>query len=677
MASDGRLSVFVLGPARIAFAGRDLEVANRKSLAVVAYVALSESMRETRERLEGLLWGESTQERAQASLRQAVRELRDAFNEAKFSGFQPDRLTVGFDRASIEVDLSSVLNEAEARRAHPALLNRPRLADCLLDGFDDLDPEFQVWLRVKRRTLEDRLLRILEEGFRDEAVDRRTRVRLAEAVINLDPTQEEASCYLMRSKAETGEIAGTLQIYDRLARHLAAPEFDMYPSEETQQLKVDILTGKIPRATRIEPISPSREAPRDATRPDEASLPAKIELCVEPFAMHGIGSDRVHLVEGFQRHLIGSLVGFREWYVTDGSSGSSVGTARPAVRCRYVIDATADHSGDALYLRLTLRAADSEVYVWSDRFILALENWFEARERVVRQVAMALNVQVSAERLRRLVGQPEAALDIYDRWLRGQAIVDTFGSPNRGKARQIFEEIIREAPDFSPGYSSLAQIKNADHIAFPGTFRDRANERQSLELARTAVQLDPLDSRAHLCLAWSLIMAKHYVQANIPIRSACDLNENDPHTLISSALVMAFCAQFDRARDLAGQALDLSLSPNRVFWGYQATLRFLCGDYQGCVAAAEFSGNVPYGVSGWGAAGLFHLGQKSEAAEEAQRFLADARVYWVGDPSPTDAAITRWFLHLYPFRRREDWERLREGLRGAGVPVRGMDHHGW
>src|SRR3712207_8529172 len=34
----------------------------------------------------------------------------------------------------------------------------------------------------------------------------------------------------------------------------------------------------------------------------------------------------------------------------------------------------------------------------------------------------------------------------------------------------------------------------------------------------------------------------------------------------------------------------------------------------------------------------------------------------------SDEAITRWLLHLYPISRRDDWERLRDGLRIAGLP---------
>jgi tetratricopeptide (TPR) repeat protein len=326
---------------------------------------------------------------------------------------------------------------------------------------------------------------------------------------------------------------------------------------------------------------------------------------------------------------------------------------------------------------LTLKESVSNRYVSSDNIRLALDNWSEAQRRAVRQVTMALNVKVSTDRLMRLVREPEVEHGIIDRLLRAQSMIDTFGSENRKKAAEILEQIIREAPDFSPAYSSLAQIYNADHIAFPGVFRDPENERRSLELATKAVRLDPLDSRAQLCLGWSLIMAKHYAYAEIPIRSACELNENDPWTLISSALVLAFCANFDRARDLAAQALDLSLSPPPGHWGYLTDLYFLCGDYEDCISAGVLAGDVPCARSAWVAAALFHLGRKSEAAEEAQHFLTRIRANWFGAVPTTDAMIGRWFLHLYPIRHREDWERLRDGIAGAGVPVDGMDHHGW
>jgi hypothetical protein len=57
------------------------------------------------------------------------------------------------------------------------------------------------------------------------------------------------------------------------------------------------------------------------------------------------------------------------------------------------------------------------------------------------------------------------------------------------------------------------------------------------------------------------------------------------------------------------------------------------------------------------------------AREEAQRFLNGIRSFWVGSSAPTDETVTRWLLQAHPISIRARWEALRDGLRGAGLPV--------
>jgi tetratricopeptide (TPR) repeat protein len=545
-------------------------------------------------------------------------------------------------------------------------------------------------LLAKRRTVHDRLLRALEDGLRSEASEPAIRAKMAEAVLNLDATHEEACRYLIREKATAGDVGGAMRLYKTLWDVLEA-DYDAEPSAPTQQLIVELRT-RVPeppppkppleralgRERPVDPMEPLREEPPRSSERRSARRARRIELAVGGAALNGVQEDKAHLVQGFRQHLIACLVRFREWYVTDMASQSvAPGAGALTIGARYAIDMTAYQSGAVLNLVLTLREIDSSLYVWSDRFELKVEIWFEMQQRIVRRLAMALNVHLSTERLMRLAGEPDIALDIYDRWLRGQAMLAPVSSLNRRRAAEIFSEIIREAPDFSPAYSSLAQINNADHIAFPGTFRSREKEQQTLELARTAVRLDPMDSRAHLCLAWAQIMAKRYDEAELPIRLACELNENDPWTLTSAAMVLAFCADFERASKLAAQALELAPSPSPIHWGYQAVLRFLAGDYEACVRAGPRAGETLNILPAWLAAAQSHLGNRDKAIDEAQRFLARIRTDWYGDTAPTNAAVMKWLLHLYPIRRREDWERLRDGLAGAGVPVDGTDHDAW
>src|SRR5690606_32179864 len=102
-------------------------------------------------------------------------------------------------------------------------------------GYDHLDPSFQDWLRAKRQILHDRIVRGLENGLRDEKFDSSHKIPLAQAILNLDATHEEACRFLMRTRAESGDIPGALRAYKTLWDLLEA-EYDMEPSPPTQQL---------------------------------------------------------------------------------------------------------------------------------------------------------------------------------------------------------------------------------------------------------------------------------------------------------------------------------------------------------------------------------------------------------------------------------------------------------
>ena len=203
--SAPRLSVSLVGRLGVRFNGRAIELRTRKAGAVLSYLALLEAKQESRERLVGLLWSRSDEEKARASLRQVVRELRSMLEEAGYDGFVAERLMIGIDVGRIEVDIESVIQLAEGGRVHPLLLDTPQLDGRLLEGMDDLDPSFRVWVLAKRQTIHERLMRNLDEGLTSASVPADSRKRIAAAIVNLDPTHEYACRYLMRAHAEEGD----------------------------------------------------------------------------------------------------------------------------------------------------------------------------------------------------------------------------------------------------------------------------------------------------------------------------------------------------------------------------------------------------------------------------------------------------------------------------------------
>src|SRR4030095_4428175 len=122
-APDGarRLSISLVGRLALRFDGRAVELRTLKAAAVLGYLALSDIKQESRERLVGLLWSRSDEEKARASLRQVVRELRQVLEDAGFGGFNAGRLSIGFDHEQVEVDVESIMQLPGSGRISDAL----------------------------------------------------------------------------------------------------------------------------------------------------------------------------------------------------------------------------------------------------------------------------------------------------------------------------------------------------------------------------------------------------------------------------------------------------------------------------------------------------------------------------------------------------------------------------
>jgi len=683
-AAGATLSVATIGRLSARVGERELRQLDRKPRALLGYLALSEPSEETRERLVGLLWSETAEEKARGSLRQALHEIRETCAAAGFDGFSADKTLIRVDRSRLGVDLWAVLSEAAAGRAHPLLLQSQRPLERLLEELETVDPAFRIWLLAKRQTLTDRVTRMLETAMREAGGLPAGRETLARALMNLDPTHEEAARALIQVRAEAGDIGGALGVYKKLW-DLLEEEYDVEPSKETQQLIAAIRLSQPEAGPAVTdtPLPPEGRGVARASVPLE-TLPRtaperprwqKLMVSIERFDGSATMPQQRYLVDGFRRELIACLVRFREWVVRDVTLGPAPPEENNA---EYMVEASVLAAGKrALRVVITLRDLATNTFLWSERLNVSTANWFEAHQLVVRRIATALNVHLSAERLVAVAHRPPGDLKAYDLWLLGQATFLGFDAKNWERARNLFHQVISQMPDFAPAYSSLAQLNNSEHIVKPGVFRDLRRSAQSLEYAREAARLDPIDSRSQLCLGWSHAALKQYDHAMIHIPLAYELNENDPWTLVSSAWCFAACGQFSRAVELAEHALRLPLAPSPLQWSYHSAIRFTIGDYRACVRAAVAAGEVSLSALGYKVAALLHLGDRQTAATELQRYFEAVRSRWLGTEPATDANISRWLLHMAPIKRPEDWQRLRDGVAGAGAPVDGLAHDQW
>src|SRR5262249_33265049 len=150
----------------------------------------------------------------------------------------------------------------------------------------------------------------------------------------------------------------------------------------------------------------------------------------------------------------------------------------------HVVEAVALQGSRDVRLLVILRNARTREYVWSDRCRLRIDDWVDCQQDLVRRVATALNVYLSAARLALSKHHPDPPLRAYARWLFGQSRWQTWSPAGFHEATEIFQKIIEETPDFSPAYSTLAQIQNTVHFIHPGVFREPRRTEQALNYAR-------------------------------------------------------------------------------------------------------------------------------------------------------------------------------------------------
>ncbi len=135
-----RLRIFVLGQFRVETeGGQDLTPKGAKNQALLALLALSPHMTQTRRWLEDKLWSTFGAEQASANLRQALSKVR--------AGLRADADILTADRSSVTLDSTRIIVDL-----HDKVVPKDSRSE-LLQGMDVRDPEFEEWLRVERAQL--------------------------------------------------------------------------------------------------------------------------------------------------------------------------------------------------------------------------------------------------------------------------------------------------------------------------------------------------------------------------------------------------------------------------------------------------------------------------------------------------------------------------------------------
>ena len=107
------------------------------------------------------------------------------------------------------------------------------------------------------------------------------------------------------------------------------------------------------------------------------------------------------LTDVFRTELLAALVRFREWSVVEGHYAPRFGADTGPDDEAYRLQGLAVADGDDMRLTLTLLEPVTHRYLWSRTLALAPSSFAKSCQQAIEHLALALNVHISADRLRR------------------------------------------------------------------------------------------------------------------------------------------------------------------------------------------------------------------------------------------------------------------------------------
>jgi uncharacterized protein (DUF924 family)/serine/threonine protein kinase/Tfp pilus assembly protein PilF len=416
------------------------------------------------------------------------------------------------------------------------------------------------------------------------------------------------------------------------------------------------------------PAGASRRSARTAARP---AGPARVTICVLPFASLSDDPQQQIFCDGFSQDIITELARWRLLEVrTRLASFKYRATVLPITRIarelnvRFVVEGSVRRLGDRIRIAVQLIDATTGQQVWGDRYDRDAAEIFSVQDEVAQKIVSTLVGRVQVTDTDRARRKRPSSLEAYECVLRGNAL--PWDDPaSAAEATLLFEKAIQIDPGYGMAYGLLANMR-------VGAWKRQAGDStayldEAYKLAQRAVELDSSESTCHSLLGQVYMYQRAFEPALQHMRRALELNPNNQWNLADMAYVLCYAGEAEQA--LAWSARAQEADPyfdTPWFWRQKGRTYLVLCRYQEALGMFERVPLRTYYDAAYMAACHVRLGDFERARSLAAECLA----------SRPDFSIRR-LLVTEPFKLSSDAEHLAQSLRLAGLPESAdYDAHG-
>lgn len=407
---------------------------------------------------------------------------------------------------------------------------------------------------------------------------------------------------------------------------------------------------------------------------DKPTLPLPIQpsIAVLPFQNMSGDPEQEYFADGMVEEIITTLSRFRSLFVIARNSSftykgrsADVKQVGRELGVRYVLEGSVRKSAQRVRITAQLIDASTDAHLWADRFDGALEDIFDLQDRVAARVVGALAPKLEQNAIERAKRKSTESLGAYEYYLRGMAAVYRFTVREANvEALRLFKRAIELDPEFATAYGLAAYCYVKDRTNRWPTDDLARDVIETERLARQAVRLGSDDAVALATAAGALA----YVVRDLDAGAACidqalTLNPNLMWASYFAGFINSWLGEPEVAVAHLMHAMRLSPVDPLMPLMQMATAHahFFAGRYDDASAwAVTALRGTPNLIPALriGAAGDALAGRLEPAQKAVARLL---------QINPNER-VSNLEAIFGPYRRPQDPERYREGLRKAGLP---------
>ncbi len=393
-------------------------------------------------------------------------------------------------------------------------------------------------------------------------------------------------------------------------------------------------------------------------------LPDKPSIAVLPFTNMSDDPKQEYFVDGMTEDLITDLSKISGLFVIARNSTFSYKGKPVKVRqvaeelgVRYVLEGSMRRDGNQVRINAQLIDAITGGHLWAERYDGSIDNVFELQDKVTRQIvtALAVNLTTDEDELR---GKGKTNIpEAYDAFLQGRAHFRQNTRKDIAFALDYFNRAVELDPNYTHAFAAISQVYT---VATSRSWHVRLGWCRAPYRAESFLQLSMKNPTALTHRAASLLRS-HQGRHKEALEEAAKMMVLDPNDAENF--------------DVLGEALVWAGRPEEAIEAYEKAMRldphypaqylegvgiayFNTGQIEMAEEALARARNLNPSIAAWThIAVLGLLGRKDEATAIHEQYLKlrKLRHYSVDK-------VVGW----YPYKRREDVERLGSGLIKAG-----------